>query len=560
MRLRSLTQAVSLATLWLSTALSAQTITGEVSTNGGASYTALAGSPFNSGTAITVNVGAVSQPTLLRFSNPTASADLGAITINGSLQDPSATLSLIVANGINTFPQIATDAIQNAGVKDVAGVTITDTALRDNTRIAIAATGSLTGPITVGHVLRRQLNSTGTGAGAIQAAITATADNNSVVTDTGLLDTNNQPLYAEPLAFIRAAKKITGAITATDGDIGIISIGLTTAQSDGLQADVKAPSGRIGSIYCAGVIGDPGASPPVKPVIEARDGINEIIAAEDGFSSMLVRDFFATVDAGKNSITPGFVDETFEEGYLTLLRTGGDYTGEVRAANILGAATTTSHRGILIGGVMTGAIDVEHCVFGADIIAESFTQPIDIGVHLRGSVIATDPVAGQIPEIEVGYADTPEAEQYAGRFVRGFTSVNIPPKDDAIALSDPARWFGPNADADGNVRFPRPYAFGSVDSIIRAASIGIVRLRSMTECSGCRVVRGRGRVRSPHRGRSRMARPFSARSPAFRRMSRRTTPISPAMSAAISAAARWGLLRFISISLTARPTTTYPIR
>lgn len=142
----------------------AQSIIGEIKTGSG-SYSPITNSPFSSGAAIAVNVGALTQETTLRFYSSGGLADLGAVTITGSLNDPSARLSIIVAANQSNFPARPLDAITDEGSANVAGVTVTDTALRDNTRVAIAATGNLTGPITVGHVFRLQFNGTVSGTG-----------------------------------------------------------------------------------------------------------------------------------------------------------------------------------------------------------------------------------------------------------------------------------------------------------------------------------------------------------------------------------------------------------
>lgn len=327
----------------LGAAANGQTITGEISTNGGASYSALTGSPFTSGAAIGVNVGSVTQDTILRFrdNGSPVTADLGAITVSGTLGTSTARLSILVAKSISGFPTNPLTLLQPA-VVNAASITISDSDLRGNTRVAIADTGNLTGGIEVGHVFKLQFNGTTSTTGEIQAAVTATAENGSPVTDTGLLDEESNLIYAEPMAYVRASKKISGDLTAAAGDIGIVSIGTTAAATDGLQANIKALAGRINSICCAGAIGDPTAEPVVLPEIWARDKIFQIIATDFEVPMeppVQTKDFYADVRAGVGRADTDTPPDPLTDGALHLIRTDGDFDGVIDVRNITAPTT-----------------------------------------------------------------------------------------------------------------------------------------------------------------------------------------------------------------------------
>ena len=291
-------------------------------------------------------------------------AHLGAITIGGTLGSAAGRVSIIVAKGINAFPDTQFLPL-TASVVNAAGITVSDADLRANTRVAIAGAGNLTGSIEVGHVLRLQFNSTGSTTGEIQAAVTATAENGSPVTDTGLRDAFDEPIYAEPMAFVRASKAIRGNLTATAGDIGIISIGVTEAATDGLQANVR-PWRQIKSIYCAGAIGDAGGSPR-SCRIWARDRIFEIIARDsEGLTpdAILGKDFYADVQSGKDRVSEG-LPMPREDSTLTIIRTDGDFDGVIDVFNIARPEGGGDEQcGILIGGAMLCPINVEYVVHG----------------------------------------------------------------------------------------------------------------------------------------------------------------------------------------------------
>lgn len=141
------------------------------------------------------------------------------------------------------------------------------------------------------------------------------------------------------------------------------------------------------------------------------------------------------------------------------------------------------HYGVLVNGSVLSPIEVDYTVRGADLIAASFPQPISIGVHLQGSVIAIDP-AGLIHDLVVGRGtdfDAPNTTAYAGIYHRGMVAVNVPPKDDAIRFGDPELWFLENANACGGAR---DYTLGSVDSTIRAPRIDTVSIRTMSQSEG----------------------------------------------------------------------------
>lgn len=236
----------------------AQSVNGTIRVGSG-NLVPLTGSPFtgaNNRVNISIDLtdpaygitnGAILNDVTIVLNDPNAVASIDSLAILGQVGEANARLSVVVANGQTAFPQRVIEPLQNA-VTDFGTLSVTNQALRDQTRIAIAGKGNLTGTITAGHVFKLQFNSDA-GAGAeLLGAVTATTPNNSFLTDTGLDDSQGNPIFAEPIAYIRAGKKIAAPITATAGDIGIISIGTTEAATDGLRADVTAPAGSIRSI------------------------------------------------------------------------------------------------------------------------------------------------------------------------------------------------------------------------------------------------------------------------------------------------------------------------
>lgn len=260
---------------------------------GGSGYQPIGGSPFPTDTPINIPLGNVTGEVLVRItatqqSNGTLH-DLGAVTITGTASGANALVSVIVASGVEVFPVRVDREIPTEGVRNVAGI-VTSESLRPVTRVAVSASGNLTGPITVGHIRRLQFNGvvdaglfTG---GELRAAVTATAANGSLVTQTGLFDENGLPFLAEPLAWVRVAKKVTAPITALAGDIGTISIGSPDTTTEGLFADITAPAGYIQNIYCAGEIGDP-ADPAEDPRPRVHPSGHRGRLRADGYDSAL---------------------------------------------------------------------------------------------------------------------------------------------------------------------------------------------------------------------------------------------------------------------------------
>jgi len=465
----------------------------DISTDGGDNYTSLFPPPASlpaAGDPITLNLGTVSTDTLIRFASDSSLANLGAVTINGTLGSAGVVLSLLVVHrDEDPFPVQPAEPLP-AGVINVGGFTISNSGLRANTRIAVAATGNLTGSIEVGHVFRLQFNGS---VGEIQAAVTAIAENGSAVTYTGVDDENNNPYHAEPMAYIRESKKISGNLTATAGDIGIVSIGTTAAATDGLQANVKALSGQIKSIYCAGAIGNSAASPAVLPEIWARDRIGEIIARDSESMTpedVLEKDFYASVKAGKGRTSEG-APMPREDGALTMIRTKGDYDGVIDVFNISQPDGTDAQCGILVDGEVLCAINVDYLVHG-DIIASSFPQPITIGVQLKGALVATDQAKGVITSVTVGRSDTTRAKQYteiwvypaeeptgAVQYTRGLVGANPRPNDYGIRF--PAAedaWFGTSRTA---CNVSNGIFNGAIDRLIRAPRIDFLSVAAMTQ-------------------------------------------------------------------------------
>ncbi len=467
---------------------------------------------------ITIDVGVVSgvDPLMVRIWDPVLSAGqpndgVGRVTIRGT--DGGGELRILLLRPsifspedwpVNPFSFLfGAVALRDFGLNASDGLFFVDAsgnpnpALRDRARLAGFVSDDINGSITVGQVQRVQAGFRPPGGipnpGTIHAAITSTTQDN--------LFGEFQP----SIGYISAGNAITGTISATSAvfnpadafpyttyaSIQRVVVG-PSSEAAGITGNILAENGRIFSISSAGNIG--AAAAPVN--IRAANGIEEIrTASEDpfiggAFDLVFGKNIHANINAKVNYTPTG---DYAREGAMVFLECGGDLTGSVQADNLHGLGAPGSSLngapGIMVQGTVHGPITINHAVVHSNIVASDFRQPILIGRHLSGSVVAygkpttENPLAGTMVSVTIGRnesLDFPIPE-------RGFSAVRAELINLDPAIPDLQRWFQNYGD------------FGAIDSLIRAEqSIGSVDVFRM----GQRWIvgqgqKGRARIESP---------------------------------------------------------------
>jgi len=372
-----------------------------------------------------------------------------------------------------------------------------DHSLRDASVLAMGVAHNTSGAIDVGRVFRIQAlgvtnGSGGIDGGIVHSDITAHTHNilrNDGTTGLGLLTIN----------VIAAGKGITGDITALgvrspsgatqqQASIGRVIVGPTDSVV-GIQRNILAEDGTIGTVYTTGPIGDAEVSPQVIPKIWAGDGIGEISARSEDAVTPLNKDFTVAVESNR-MMTRGTGYSwgvPREDGVLQLIRTAGDYDGpEIRAGNIACAVPSVAGLtppgsscgllGIIIGGTCRAPITIDWMVLDAMFIARSFEEQIIVGRFMNGGIVATGTpdangvsLGGVIERVDIGNSDLdpsmgPEYTNLGVGLCGTDTGLfNPSPNEDA--------WFGYGLGAAPPV---------SVDGVIRATdSIGVCNIRAL---------------------------------------------------------------------------------
>lgn len=223
----------------------------------------------SSGTDFTINVGNVNGTVLVRIWDPSLvnglpNDDAGRISINGTWQ-AGGELRILVAGPIEPWTSRPQDRIESTGLRNLGldasdGIEIADPDLRAHTRLAAFTSDDINGIIEVGQVQRVQAGNLNPAqvTGIISANITTVAADNAF----GENETS--------VGYISAGNGITGSITAIgvrDDDpaspqlgrilhyasIARVVVGPNNS-SLGLQGNILADDGRIGSVFTTGPI------------------------------------------------------------------------------------------------------------------------------------------------------------------------------------------------------------------------------------------------------------------------------------------------------------------
>jgi len=388
------------------------------------------------------------------------------------------------------------------GAINFGGLALGSTALRDVTRAAVAVSGDITGNIDAAHIRRIQTwgRTTGTPPNTTYLGGKITGNITAHSPDFATVCGNSGFTVFRAMGVIWAGDEVGGTISCTSDDATFPG-GLTwlligregNPSIDGLTGDVRIDYGTIEKVHTAGPIGTSTLTPKVWAgrtiheirVLDAADIGNEFSTAV-GNSGIK-----ADVRTGLNLPTVTSPDPTTSDAPLYLIETDGDLEGEVTVANLAARFTGSRQYGIIIGGVITAPITVKYNVEIVDIIAASIEAPIKVGVSYKGAIVATAS-DGHIESVEIGYANEglteededydPVVEVYDTTYPRGFKGTDCRPVDPHFAAP-----FGGYTHADWTAEvlhcFGDNYAYdyGSVDCVIRAATIGSVRLAAMSE-------------------------------------------------------------------------------
>lgn len=417
------------------------------------------------------------------------SNSIGPVTISGTVGTSGAPLlEVLIADGDTGFPITPTE-LMTVGAIDFGSLSFSSTALRDIARVAVAVGGDITGNIDAGAIRRIQAlgrivsGPTYTG-GKITGNITATSPDFSTVA--GGFGFSS----FRAMGVVWAGDEISGTITATSNDATFPG-GLTwllvgnenNPSIDGLLGDVRIDYGTIEKVHTAGPIGSVSLTPKIwagRSIYEVR----VLDASELGGSSPEAVGSAAI----KSDIRGGValtdpISSPPDDGAIGLIETLGDLEGSVTIPNLFPVArSSTGQAGILVGGAISAPISVEYMVYQCDIIAASIEASITIGVQLRGAIVATG-AEGTIDSVEIGYNDSEEGDGYAATWGgRVFTGVSCRPVDPDFALpADEYTHEDWTAVVNHCVEGTSDTSFnnGSTDAVIRAHSIGTVRIVEM---------------------------------------------------------------------------------
>ena len=440
------------------------------------------------GADISINIAGLSGARVLHIYNSDIADnpqfDIGRITISG-VSSSLSSLAILVAGPFQAWND-SRFAPLAPGCANFGGLIISDSATLANTRCSISVSESIehrgsdsSAPdVLVNQVVRIQA----TGPLDPQTQRTSTGVINANIVATGAAAT-----FAETvphIGHVRAGDKIIGRIEALSGDIGTIRVvgdPTVTPAPGGIRGDIMALGGKIGAIYSTGDIDSKNPSHLMR--IHAMQNIDEIRAAPEQstlqFEPVVQRNLIADIQAGINwTLVPDPTDPTVfqpdNNAAIQNINIGGDIEGSIKAKN-LSFFGNGFRSGIIAGGTIAAAIDIECNVEQVDIIAATFTAAggIKVGVRLEGSIVATSP-GGRIPFVDVGHGSSADANAFAQTWVRGFCGNERRPF--SPTATEPENLF--NYD-DWYIPFPCTTG-GCIDTVIRADSIGEVRLVAMT--------------------------------------------------------------------------------
>jgi hypothetical protein len=419
---------------------------------------------------------------------PTSS--VGKVVIEGSA-DSSAVVKIVVRSDAAGFPDVFATPMSDRGVINFGhsavqndpeqGLIIrnpsdaSDHSLARRTRFAAAVRGEISGDIKVGQVQRVQAGlAVGTPSGVISANIT------SLVQDGTFVD-GTPPVGYKSIEVISSANLISGNISAGDPaltaadqylSIGRLAVGPST-NAAGIQGSISAEftsyaavdPDRVPNIWTITSTG-PIGSPTNLVSIRAGSGIGAINATDESNGDFVSANYYLNVETMTDL---RFVLFGATQGSLSRIRTRGDVHGVINAVQIVPTfffGGSGGQVGILADGNIDATITVEeNC--RADIIGGGWSpqSSVEIRGSLQGSIVAFD-VEAHIPSIRVGvYGGGVHAPERTG-----FAGALFPPRN-ISAPNSPDTWMPASMPAIGQTR---------IDSVIRATSIGELRIGNMT--------------------------------------------------------------------------------
>jgi hypothetical protein len=162
----------------------------------------------------TINVGTVNGTVLLKVWSDAPSTDnlTQPLIINGTTGTNPELQVLIADQGVMSFPMLAGPDV-SVGLNNLAGLSFSNTALRDASRLVLAINGSVTGPINAGQVFRLQARTGTTATGDITAHA---ADNFAGFKACEVVTAAQGSLLGD----IIATNGSIGSVTAPNGPIG----------------------------------------------------------------------------------------------------------------------------------------------------------------------------------------------------------------------------------------------------------------------------------------------------------------------------------------------------
>ncbi len=497
----------------------------------GVSYRINNGTTVSLGETDVIAVGTLAGETLLEIfddSGGVTASRVNRLVVRGAAVT-GGSLKVQVAKAIagDVFAFLNPGRFFAVGLRNFGGIRFenpanaNDTSLRDRAVVAVAVAGNITGDIDAAQVFRIDALAYEDAQEVLQGGrifgnITARGLNNSV-----LANESDAPEGQVPaIAYVRAGREISGTITATGtnafnaqsranyANIARVIVGPTDSAA-GLQGDVRAEKGAIGSVFSSGPIGAvaTGTTAARTPKIWAGDGIVEVlVVAEDQFGTLTFPPRLLRADIRADRSAYALAGATFREAGLSLVRTEGDLEGEIHAGNIMAefsltpiepitgppAASSTAQLGVYAKGVCRAPITIDHVCEG-NMIAKSFTQPIVIGRMMEGAIIAWSGLGGEpqatptLPSLRIGLDEPPDSPTgpatfaYDDKWSRGFTGQDngcFP----TLTAPNPANpdSVNPNvAGYYGRAGLCEP-SEGPAASVIAANSAGTIALSHMT--------------------------------------------------------------------------------
>ncbi len=430
---------------------------------------------------------------------------LGIITVRGTSSTSAPLIRLAVLQAIppQNFVELAfpDDPVFVApGLKHLGGIQFTgpvgnpsDVSLRDRAWVSVNIRGDLTGDVTAGLIWRavalRSISTPRFG-GTISGNLRATRGDGAIRGVDGRVE--------PAIRFVNAAHQLTGDLIAdgerdsngnplfqpdlfslnTWGSIRRVVVGGSDQNdpSPGIRGDILAEYGVIDEVFTTGQIGT-GAAAQDQSKIYAGVRIGRVTIGEVGSQTVLDKPIYADINAARRQVASP-LPQRFST--FSLIETEGDFYGSIKLHDVFGLndqegpVRASNRKGIFIGGDMHGPIDIAYSYQYSDIVARSFRQPITIGQMLKGAVVAvgtegsTDPLDGTMHSISVGYSTT----------LQNAPRPNLPGFNAIVAANAPPPFEGPSRD---NWYTLNENDLRTVDSVIRATSIGDVRLKAMSQ-------------------------------------------------------------------------------